>query len=106
MAKWDTLSKPIDQGGLGIINTKIMNECLLVKWIWRIAKGGNETWYKLLEAKYMFDGNFFNSRCKGTSHFGKGYTKSSISLNGEPYTRCAMGRSPLSGGTLGWDRLH
>ena len=39
MAKWDTLSRPIDQGGLGIINTHIMNECLLVKWIWRIAMG-------------------------------------------------------------------
>ena len=31
MAKWDTLSRPKDQGGLGIINTQIMNECLLVK---------------------------------------------------------------------------
>lgn len=33
MAKWDMVSRPKDQGGLGIINTKTMNECLLVKWI-------------------------------------------------------------------------
>ena len=52
-----------------------MNECLLVKWIWKIAKGGNETWLKLLEAKYMPDGNFFNSKSKGTSQFWQGLHK-------------------------------
>lgn len=36
MAKWDMVGRPKDQGGLGVINTKIMNECLLVKWIWKI----------------------------------------------------------------------
>jgi len=60
---------------LGIINSQIMNECLLVKWIWKIAKGSNNTWYKLLEAKYMPDGNFFNSKCKGTSQFWQGLHK-------------------------------
>ena len=43
MSKWDTLSRPKDQGGLGIINTQIMNECLLMKWIWKITKGSNDT---------------------------------------------------------------
>lgn len=33
MAKWDMVCRPKDQGGLDIINTRIMNECLLVKWI-------------------------------------------------------------------------
>lgn len=33
MAKLEMVCRPKDQGGLGIINTKIMNECLLVKWI-------------------------------------------------------------------------
>ena len=75
MAKWETLSRPKDQGGLGIINTHIMNESLLVKWIWKIAKGGNDTWLKLLEAKYMPDGNFFNSKYKGTSQFWQGLHK-------------------------------
>ena len=75
MAKWDTLSRPKDQGGLGIINTQIMNECLLVKWIWKITKGSNDTWYKLLEVKYMSDGNFFSSKCKGTSQFWQGLHK-------------------------------
>jgi hypothetical protein len=33
MAKFEMVCRPKDQGGLGIINTKIMNESLLVKWI-------------------------------------------------------------------------
>lgn len=31
MAKWEMISIPKDQGGLGIINTRTMNDCLLVK---------------------------------------------------------------------------
>jgi hypothetical protein len=33
MAKWEKVSRPKDQGGLGVINTEIMNKSLLVKWI-------------------------------------------------------------------------
>lgn len=44
MAKWVSISRPKDQGGLGIINTRIMNECLLVKWIWKISQGSNDLW--------------------------------------------------------------
>jgi len=33
MAKWATVNRPTDQGGLVVINTNTMNECLLVKWI-------------------------------------------------------------------------
>jgi hypothetical protein len=28
--------QPKDQGGLGIMNTKMMNIALMVKWIWRL----------------------------------------------------------------------
>ena len=31
MAKWEMVSRPKDQGDLGIITTKIRNDCLLVK---------------------------------------------------------------------------
>ena len=36
MDKWEMVCRPKDQGGLGIINTRIMNDCLIVKWIWKI----------------------------------------------------------------------
>jgi len=42
MAKWVSVCKPKIHGGLGIINTEIMNQCLLTKWIWKIEAGSEE----------------------------------------------------------------
>jgi len=75
MASWDSVSRPKDKGGLGIINTKLMNECLLVKWIWKITKGSSDVWFKLLDAKYVQEGNFFTSRTLGSSQFWQGLHK-------------------------------
>ena len=47
----------------------------MVKWIWKITKGSSEVWYKLLAAKYLQDGNFFNSKTQGTSQFWQGLHK-------------------------------
>lgn len=58
--------------GLGITNTCIMNECLLVKWIWKIMQAPDELWFKLLKAKYMTRGGFFRSNNMGGSQFWKG----------------------------------
>lgn len=75
MARWEAVCRWEDQGDLGVINTRIMNDCLLVKWIWKIMLGSDEMWLKLLKAKYMPDGNFFNSRCYGASQFWQGLHK-------------------------------
>jgi hypothetical protein len=45
MAKMDTICRPKELGGLGMTNTETMNECLLVKWIWKIEKGSDDTWF-------------------------------------------------------------
>lgn len=75
MAKWEMVCRPKDQGGLGIINTQIMNDCLLVKWIWKIHQEPEELWFKILKAKYMKTGNFFNSKVTGSSQFWQGLHK-------------------------------
>jgi hypothetical protein len=75
MAKWEMVSRPKDQGGLGIINTKIMNESLLVKWIWKIHLQADDLWYKILKAKYLGDNGFFDSTGAGGSQFWKGLHK-------------------------------
>jgi hypothetical protein len=72
MVKWDMVIKPKDQGGMGIINTRLMNECLLVKWIWRIVQGSKDMWYKIIKDKYMTWINFFKSKTKGSSQFWQG----------------------------------
>ena len=52
------------RGGLGIINTRTMNDCLLVKWIWKLFQEPDELWFKLVKAKYMPEGSFFYSNIK------------------------------------------
>jgi len=74
MANWDMLSRPKDQDGVGIINTLIMNECLLTKWIWKICKQPDEVWYKLLKAKYIRNKSF-KSNSRGASQFWQGLHK-------------------------------
>ena len=72
MMKWEAVCRPKEFGGLGIINTRILNECLLVKWIWKIIRSSSETWCQILRAKYMPDGLFFNSKKRGSSQFWQG----------------------------------
>ncbi|KAG2590684.1 hypothetical protein PVAP13_5NG446240, partial [Panicum virgatum] len=69
------LCRPKDQGGVGIINTTIMNECLLTKWIWKIQKRPNEVWFKLLDAKYLKGKSFFTSKVQDSSQFWQGLHK-------------------------------
>jgi hypothetical protein len=38
MVKWENVCLPKDFGGLGIINTRILNEALILKWAWRLHK--------------------------------------------------------------------
>jgi hypothetical protein len=83
MAKWEMVSRPKDQGGLGIINTRLMNDCLLVKWIWKIHQEPDALWFRLLKAKYMNGVNFFSLlEPREALSFGKVYTKLNICLNG------------------------
>jgi len=41
------------------MNTRLMNDRLLVKWIWKILQEPDALWFKLLKAKYMVGTNFF-----------------------------------------------
>jgi hypothetical protein len=60
---------------MGIINTRRMNDCLLVKWIWKIINKEDSLWCQLLHKKYLNDFDFFSSRSQGGSQFWKGFHK-------------------------------
>jgi hypothetical protein len=54
IVNWKTICQPKSQGGLGVLNTKLMNIALMAKWIWRIYSAENYDllWWRLLSAKY------------------------------------------------------
>jgi hypothetical protein len=39
MVKWEELDKPRDHGGLGFTDTRLMNVCLLLRWIVKLERG-------------------------------------------------------------------
>ena len=42
-------------GGLGIMDTKRMNKCLMAKWIWKIYAEEQGLWADILRNKYLLD---------------------------------------------------
>jgi hypothetical protein len=70
MVAWEDICKPKAQGGLGVMNTKLMNLALMTKWIWRMLTEDDSKllWLQLLKAKYPVD-QFFSSTPVGGSPF-------------------------------------
>jgi hypothetical protein len=60
MVDWATVCKPREFGGLGILNTKVMNIALLLKWIWKIYQDANGLWVDLIRAKYLGNNDLFS----------------------------------------------
>lgn len=76
MVKWKNACLPKDFGGLGILNTRLMNEALLIKWIWRILSNREEDiCCQLLRAKYLKRKSLQECRGKNGSQFWKGINK-------------------------------
>lgn len=69
MVNWGAICRQKKYGGLGIINTRIMNDCLMVKWIWRINLANKDLWFKILKAKYFPTGVFKDARTLEGSQF-------------------------------------
>jgi hypothetical protein len=51
--RWLAMCKPKCLGGLGIVDTRLMNVCLMAKWIWRLYAGEQGLWADILRAKYL-----------------------------------------------------
>jgi hypothetical protein len=70
MVAWEDICKPKDQGGLGIMSTKLMNVTMMSKWIWRMLTEDDSKllWLQLLKAKYPVE-QFFTTMAAGGSPF-------------------------------------
>ena len=51
--RWVDICMPKSLGGLGIMDTKLMNTCLMAKWIWKIYDGEQGLWADILRNKYL-----------------------------------------------------
>jgi hypothetical protein len=67
--KWSEVCRPKDQGGLGVMNSKLTNIALMVKWVWCIftESPDNCLWLHILRAKYPRADDMFNSTPQGGS---------------------------------------
>jgi hypothetical protein len=66
------LAKPRDHDGLGFTVTRLMNVCLLSKWIVKLERRDEDLCCTLLRKKYLKDKGFFSSNARGASQFWKG----------------------------------
>jgi hypothetical protein len=53
MVIWDVVCRPREFGGLGILNTQVLNDCMMAKWIWKLYQQKCGLMARLLRAKYM-----------------------------------------------------
>lgn len=50
--KWEILTLTRKQGGLGMRNLSIQNNCLLQKWLWRFCTEDGALWRRFIAGKY------------------------------------------------------
>uniref|UniRef100_A0A2N9J5V1 Reverse transcriptase domain-containing protein n=1 Tax=Fagus sylvatica TaxID=28930 RepID=A0A2N9J5V1_FAGSY len=58
---WNTVCRPIANGGLGIGRVAVTNRDLLGKWLWRFGREENHLWRRVIVAKYELEGGGWSS---------------------------------------------
>ncbi len=60
MIRWDAPCKPKEFGGMGFLDTRAMNLCLLSKWVMKLESGAPDVCLEILRRKYLRNCNFFH----------------------------------------------
>ncbi|XP_015873962.1 uncharacterized mitochondrial protein AtMg00310-like [Ziziphus jujuba] len=66
---WGSLCQPKKAGGLGFRKFKDINIALLTKLGWKLAKGEESLWTRLLKAKYLKNKTFFGCKFKAGNFY-------------------------------------
>jgi hypothetical protein len=75
LTKWSIVCQPKDQGGLGIQNLEIQNQCLLSKWLFKLINK-DRLWQTIIHNKYLAEQTIGKvDRKPGDSHFWLGLMK-------------------------------
>jgi hypothetical protein len=73
MAAWDLLASPKCGGGaLGFTNTRVMNLCLLAKWIFKIENNEDNICGSILRKKYLGERGILSCVSYNCSQFWRG----------------------------------
>jgi hypothetical protein len=92
MVDWATVCKPKEYGGLGVLNTRLMNIALMLKWIWKLYQGAEGLWVDILKAKHLGDRDLFaHETPREGSNSGVRCRRSSGTSSWEPGTTLRMG---------------
>lgn len=70
MIKWEALIRPKEFGGLDFTEVRVMNTCLMSKWIDKLERGDNCLCCSLLRRKYLGEKVFFRSITGKAHNFG------------------------------------
>jgi hypothetical protein len=73
MVKWEELARLKEHGGLGFTETRLMNMCMLSKWIFKLERGDRNMCCDLLRKKYLRGKGFFGSSQRDASQIWKGF---------------------------------
>ena len=75
LVRWHIICQPKDQGGLGVQNLDIHNQCLMSKWLFKLINEDG-MWQQLLCRKYLYNRTIGEATHRpGDSHFWYGLTK-------------------------------
>ncbi|WMV59186.1 hypothetical protein MTR67_052571 [Solanum verrucosum] len=66
LVKWAALIGNKQVGGLEVRNLKTQNQCLLMKWLWRLASNEQALWKEVIQAKYEMEDHWSTSMVTNT----------------------------------------
>jgi hypothetical protein len=69
MIRWEALNRLREFGGLGFLDVRVMNNCLLGKWIDKLERGDESLCCALLRKKYFGQKSIFQIQQRGDSQF-------------------------------------
>jgi hypothetical protein len=62
LSNWQSLTQRKENGGLGILDLRNLNLCLLASWVQRYYDSGSKLWREIIDYKYNTAPNLFYCR--------------------------------------------
>jgi len=72
---WENVCKPLEEGGLGIRDTRMFNSALLAKWKWRLVSKEQGKWKDILASKYDLESGRSQTNVKFQSWWWRDLSK-------------------------------